>query len=117
MACGLVIGTALSVASVEYWSYRSLVTSQQQESLERQVESEALRLESALAELRSDVSLLAGLSAVQAYMEAHARGDRAAEELWNDRSAAVFVQMLRTHPHYSRRRSSAPMMAVARSCG
>jgi signal transduction histidine kinase len=102
MACGLVIGTALSVASVEYWSYRSLVAGQQQESLARQVESEALRLESALADLRSDVGLVAGLPSIHAYVEAHARGDKVAEELWNERSAAVFIQMLRTHPHYTK---------------
>jgi hypothetical protein len=100
MACGLVIATALSVGLVECWSYRSLVTSQQQENLERQVETEALRLESALADLKNDVSLLAGLPAIHAYIEAHGRGDRIDEEMWNDSAAAVFAQMLRTHPHY-----------------
>src|SRR5262245_36634374 len=102
LICGLLITTALSVGLVEYWGYRSLVTGQQQENLERQVEAESLRLEAALTDLKNDVSLLAGLPAISAYVEAHGRSDDFGEELWSDRAAAVFIQMLRTHPRYAK---------------
>jgi signal transduction histidine kinase len=104
VACALVVATALSVALVEYWGYRSLVAGQQRESLDRQVESEALRLESALLDVEGDVNLLANLPAVAGAIAAHRHGDAAAEAEWKDRIAKVFADLLRANAHYAQAR-------------
>lgn len=102
-ALGLVLTTALCIGMGVYWGYNALIASQQRENLERQVRTEALRLEYAFNEIKHDIELLAGLPSIAGIVALHAGPRRIASpegRQYKDDLAVVFTEMLRAKVNY-----------------
>lgn len=97
-----VIITAVSIGVIFFLGFRAIINRQQEESIERQVYSEAGRLTLALRELNNDVHLLATLPLVQIIGE-ESRKSKSSERMEATKSqlSDVFTEMLRSKPYYA----------------
>lgn len=105
LAPGLVVATAALVGLVMAWGYDRLVAAQQRAHLQRLAAIEARRLESALDELRHDVTLLQAMPATRALMRSADPVDgRLSDAQLRRVLADVFVAMASAKPLYSQLR-------------